>query len=366
MLNEGTENLLTNKFSKWKNIYLSNRILNEEIQYVLKRQELENQLGNSLPLPSLLLKRAFKRDCENEEEKLEKGNEYKRQDEDMGVGFGSRYGHRKSIVKLENGNTNFYNFLKNPGYVKNNIEPININNNEDKTAKFEIKFTDKEKNILKKYSYIQIILLDNKSISSDFHCLCEDNDKFEIEKRDITNEKVLDNNKNLSEISKIELVQKEQKISIDETSNYKLVDSVQKLSQFYLLTINKDQYWDKFNFLLNLNDKDKFNETEFLEKYNEICGHEVNLFLYFKYPELFEKYVKNIIKYKFEKTFIDYFLLDDYETLLEYLSPYKINKLPTDELCLLMLKIVEKKPEDAEKIKIIIKSRVKCQKMSKI
>ena len=37
MLNEGTENLLTNKFSKWKNIYLSNRILNEEIQYVLKR-----------------------------------------------------------------------------------------------------------------------------------------------------------------------------------------------------------------------------------------------------------------------------------------------------------------------------------------
>ena len=90
MLNEGTENLLTNKFSKWKNIYLSNRILNEEIQYVLKRQELENQLGNSLPLPSLLLKRAFKRDCENEEEKLEKGNEYKRQDEDMGDGFGSQ------------------------------------------------------------------------------------------------------------------------------------------------------------------------------------------------------------------------------------------------------------------------------------
>ena len=359
MLNEGTENLLTNKFSKWKNIYLSNRILNEEIQYVLKRQELENQLGNSLPLPSLLLKRAFKRDCENEEEKLEKGNEYKRQDEDMGDGFGSRYGHRKSIVKLENGNTNFYNFLKNPGYAINNIEPININNNEDKTAKFEIKFTDKEKDILKKYSYIQIILLDNKSISSDFHCLCEDNDKFEIEKRDITNEKALDNNKNLSEISKIELVQKEQKISIDETSNYKLVDSVQKLSQFYLLTINKDQYWDKFNFLLNLNDKDKFNETEFLEKYNEICGHEVNLFLYFKYPELFEKYVKNIIKYKFEKTFIDYFLLDDYETLLEYLSPYKINKLPTDELCLLMLKIVEKKPEETEKIKNIIKSRVK-------
>jgi hypothetical protein len=169
----------------------------------------------------------------------------------------------------------------------------------------------------------------------------------------------LDNNKNFSEISKIELVQKDKKITLDETSNYKLVDSVQKLSQFYLLSMNKNEYWDKFKFLLNLGDKDKFKESEFLEKYNEVCGHEVNLFLYFKYPELFEKYVKSIIKYKFEKTFIDYFLLDDYETLIEYLSPYKINKLPTNELCLLMLRIVDKKPEEAEKIKNIIKSRVK-------
>ena len=337
MLVEGTENLITNKFSEWKNIYLSNRILNEEIQYVLKRQELENQLGNSLPMPSLLLKRAYKRDCQNEEEKLEKGSEYKRQDADMGAGAGSKYGHAISRPESNQDNTDFFNFLKHSGYVKNNIEPININNNGDKNAKFEIKFTDKEKDILKKYSYIQIILLDNKSISSDFHCLCEDNDKFEIEKRDISNNKVLDNSKNFSEINKTELVKKEQKIYLDETSNYKLVDSVQKLAQYYLLSIYHVKYWDQFKFLLDLGEK--FNEEEFLEKYNQICGHEVNLFLYFKYPKLFEKYVKNIIKYKFEKTFIDYFLLDDYETLLEYLSPYKIHSLPTNELCLLMLKI---------------------------
>ena len=358
-LTENTENLITNKFSKWKNIYLSNRILNEEIQYVLQRQELENQLGNSLPMPSLLLKRAYKRDCQNEEEKLEKGNEYKKQEANIGDGIDAHYGHGQTRTELRNINTDFYNFLKYSGFVKNNIEPININSSEDKNAKFEIKFTDKEKDILKKYSYIQIILLDNKSISSDFHCLCEDNDKFEIEKRDIRNNRILDNNKNFSEINKTELVQKDQKIIIDETSKYKLVDSIQKLSQFYLLSLEGKNYWDKFKFLLDLDNNDKFKENEFLEKYNEICGHEVNLFLYFKYPKIFEKYVKNIIKYKFEKTFIDYFLLDDYETLLEYLSPLKIKKLPTSELCLLMMKIVDKKPEEAEKIKNIIKSRVK-------
>ena len=95
--------------------------------------------------------------------------------------------------------------MKNSGYVLNNVEPVNINTNED-CDKFEIKFDEKEKDILKKYSYIQIILIDNKSISSDFHCLCNDNDKFEIEKRNISNEKAWDSNRNLSEIKKTQLI----------------------------------------------------------------------------------------------------------------------------------------------------------------
>jgi hypothetical protein len=137
-----------------------------------------------------------------------------------------------------------------------------------------------------------------------------------------------------------------------------LVDSIQKLSKFYLLTLkDKDKYWNQFNFILNLNENN-FNEEEFIGKYNQVCGHEINLFLYFKYPKLFDKYVKNMLKYKYEKTFIDYFLLDDYETLLDYLNPLKIKLLPINELCLLMIKIVEKKPDEAKKIKDIIKSRI--------
>ena len=358
MLNDGLENLVSSKFSKWKNIYLSNRIINEEIQYVLQRRNLFNQLGNNLPMPSLLLKRAYKVECENEEEKLEKGNEYKKMEADMGLGAGAEYGKGTGVTIERNINTDFYNFLKNSGYALNNIEPININSKDD-FAKFEIKFDGKDKDILKKYSYIQIILIDNKTISSNFHCLCGDNNKIEIEKRDISNEKALDNNKNISEIKKAELIKKGEKFNVYETSNYKLVDSIQKLSKFYLLTLNqKEKYWDKFKFILNLNE-DKFNEEDFLRKYNEICGHEINLFLYFKYPKLFNKYVKNILKYKFEKTFIDYFLLDDYETLLQYLTPIKIKLLQTSDLCLLMLKLIEKNPEAAEKIKNIIKSRVK-------
>ena len=46
MLNAGVENFTNCKFNQWENIYLSNRVLNEEIEYVLQRRNLENQLGN--------------------------------------------------------------------------------------------------------------------------------------------------------------------------------------------------------------------------------------------------------------------------------------------------------------------------------
>ena len=358
MLNDDVENIVSTKFSQWKNIYLSNRILNEEIQYALQRRNLENQLGNSLPIPSLLLKRAYKKDCENEEEKLEKGNEYKKIEEDIDYSRESNFLNRRIEKEQKLVNTDFYYFLQNPGYVINNIEPININSN-DNYAKFEIKFGEKEKDILKKYSYIYIVLIDNKSISTNYHCLCEDNDKFEIEKRNISLEKALDNNKNLSEIKKTELFKKGEEFKINETSSYKFVDSIEKLCMFYIQTLKSyNDTLNKFEFVLNLNEKE-FDEEQFLKNYNEVCGHEINLFLYFKFPKLFDKYVKNILKYKFEKTFIDYFLLDDYESLLQYLTPLKIKNLRTDELCLFILKLVDKNPKEAEKIRDIIKSRVK-------
>ena len=108
------------------------------MQYVLQRRNLDNYLGNFLPMPSLLLKRTFKTEFENEEEKLQKGNEYKKMEADMNAGTGAGYGKGKKDSAERSENTDFYNFLKNSGYVLNNIEPININSNDD-FAKFEIK-----------------------------------------------------------------------------------------------------------------------------------------------------------------------------------------------------------------------------------
>jgi len=76
MLNKDTEHLSINNFTQWKNIYLSNKTLNEEMEYVLLRKNHEEQIGNTLPLPSLLLKRSYIQDCYNEKEKLVEGTDY--------------------------------------------------------------------------------------------------------------------------------------------------------------------------------------------------------------------------------------------------------------------------------------------------
>ena len=50
------------KFAESKNKYLNNKILSDELQYVLDRKHHKIELGNSLEKPSLLLKPQFIRE----------------------------------------------------------------------------------------------------------------------------------------------------------------------------------------------------------------------------------------------------------------------------------------------------------------
>ena len=50
------------------------------------------------------------------------------------------------------------------------------------------------------------------------------------------------------------------------------------------------------------------------EYYKNLC-HEFNIFLYFKDKEYFNSIVKPFLQCKMEKTFIDYYLLEEYEAI---------------------------------------------------
>ena len=63
--------------SKNINKYLNNKILSDEMQYVLDRKQYDISLGNSLEKPSLLMKPQFIRDTTTEIKKGKEGESFR-------------------------------------------------------------------------------------------------------------------------------------------------------------------------------------------------------------------------------------------------------------------------------------------------
>mmetsp|Transcript_11950 Transcript_11950/g.18461 ORF Transcript_11950/g.18461 Transcript_11950/m.18461 type:complete len:96 (+) Transcript_11950:172-459(+) len=67
-------------FAKWKNMFEDNHNIGDEIKYVFDRANRENQMGNTLDKPSLLMKRNMIRTTTTEEENLKQGTNYAEHD----------------------------------------------------------------------------------------------------------------------------------------------------------------------------------------------------------------------------------------------------------------------------------------------
>jgi hypothetical protein len=57
-------------FKNQPSIYMSNKKVSDEIRYVFERKQLEAKLGNTLERPSLLIKKNFIRDTNEDTETL--------------------------------------------------------------------------------------------------------------------------------------------------------------------------------------------------------------------------------------------------------------------------------------------------------
>ena len=91
-------------------------------------------------------------------------------------------------------------------------------------------------------------------------------------------------------------------------------------------------------------------EEDKKKKFSTFFSHELNIFLFFKFPEIFKELAKPILKYKIEKTFIDYFLLNEENLIFQFTQAHKLSCLNAFEKCLLILAIRDKMPELAKSI----------------
>lgn len=84
-------------------------------------------------------------------------------------------------------------------------------------------------------------------------------------------------------------------------------------------------------------------EVEKLKKYDEYACHEINVFLYLKDRTFHDRVVRPFLLNKIEKTFVDYFLIGDLETIknLYYNNLERVTKLNYMEQNLLIIALIQ-------------------------
>ena len=209
---------------------------------------------------------------------------------------------------------------------------------------------------MKEYSFLHIVCFDNISCNED--CFYLNNGITSL--RDLRAVNEYDINKNYCEFRKLYPLSKKDKHHINDITSikFKIFDSLEKYIEF-LNIVNpslKIEFKD-FEFLINFNN---LNLSQKLEKITEYFSHETNIYLYFHHNDFFNKYIYPILKYKSEKTFIDFFLLDDKEKIKKYSAPQNINQLNTFEKCLLIY-AVRKENKDLA-ISLARQIRTECPK----
>ena len=323
-------------FTRWENAYQSNRKLGDEYRYVFNRKNAKRFIGNTLEKPQLILKRLKVRDTNFDTEVVKDGGEYgafqaeKQFDLYRGPintynSLGGSLQFQNNIDKLcylQNEIYGYQNFLKNATAVNQNL-------NETERGTFEWEFD------ASKYTNIMILATGEKSTTQVIYDL--ENPWEEIEKRNLALSDALDHTKFFNEVRNTDSVSKGETYRIRDitSSEYIFVDCLDKvkkasddLCEIKGVSIDKD-----LMFLINWN---TFSESEQNKKYSEFVCHEVNLFLYFKDHSYFVKVAKPFIASKMEKTFIDYWLLNEFESILHYQEIGNFDKLNTLEQSLLV------------------------------
>jgi Ca2+-binding EF-hand superfamily protein len=361
------QDLSSRVFPHAQNVYLRSRLLDEELRYALERKQLDKVMGNTLPRPQLALRRMELVGTTTETQQAARGSNYDRKElskaDSRLKSSERRYLGLHSAGKGNLGEpyTPTYDFLASPA-----VFIANLTINSDGLA--ELRGLD-----LSSFSNLQVLAYSAECVAHTIVPL-----PGSVKTRDLTHKLTLDITKTYAEQLKCDVVlsggsftKDAENIKGNETgvvsqvtslSHYpiKVVDTVEKqLNLLRDLSLNKGVevawHW--------LGGWDRLTLKEKLQKYDEFTSHELNLFLYAKDPRFFAEVARPFLAEKFEKTFVDKWLLE--EALDEYYDGYarldkEGTKLNALELALLVKAVRSTHPKLAQAIVGVIEDSVKA------
>ncbi|CAD8097055.1 unnamed protein product [Paramecium primaurelia] len=335
------QNIMTNyvidnslKIEFKNNIYLCNLKQSDELGYIIERKNQPKYVGNTLEKPQILLNR-FVTDCtETQEEQLKQAlHNLSKQKHNQRL---ASKAYRKSGLSSYHQQSfdSFCEFLKYSGRVITNIH-------KDKNHySFEVPV-----------HYSTVVILAYQDDNYSIKVLPLQNNQIQI--KDLCHVSQLEKNKFYSTFRSTKEIIPQTPFQIQDIISTEIfqLDSLNLLFniQKELMRINKQKI--KEQDLIIISDLLKWDRETFQFKqkfYNQYQCDELNLFLYMKDQQFFETVILDHIKNKIEKSFIDYFLLQDHQALQKYEQVQLFQQLNGLEQALLVIynqEIAEKQEE---------------------
>ncbi|KRW99353.1 hypothetical protein PPERSA_02465 [Pseudocohnilembus persalinus] len=163
-----------------------------------------------------------------------------------------------------------------------------------------------------------------------------------LEKKDISMKSQLEDERFYAQIRECKTVKPQQDLVLEQDSqnyiltNYKQLFDLQRDLRQQSKFRNENENFSKLEEWSFISEWDSYGFEKKLERYNQFASHELNLFLFFRDTEFFEKVVKIFVKDKIEKEFLDFFILGFKNEILDFARIERFKELNYFEKVLLI------------------------------
>jgi hypothetical protein len=310
-------------FEEWKNMYLPERELGTELRYCFDRRNQDRFMGNTLEKPRLVLRRNFLKSTHTLQEQVTQGSKYESRTEAKfkKSAYGEKvYAADRKCRGKVHGSDGYVEFKPNEDNIsayQNFLatEPlVKLNCIGDAEGKLIVELEEKFK---EDYGCALVLAVDKGSVA---HYLLPLPGKS-FQKRDLSLSIPLNAEKSYSEVRSTKCLKKLETYVIEDitSTSIQLIDSLEKVALVNRILLGMDcrniEHLDNFEELLKWYTMSKEEKNRMTSRYG---SHELNLFVYKKDPDYFKKTIRPHLLNKMEKTFTDYYLLEDFNVMLRY------------------------------------------------
>jgi hypothetical protein len=300
-------------FPNARTLYIAGRSIGDEYQYILDRKYARKFPGNMLDRPELLLNPWAVRATNTTTQLAQAGDEFNRSGAKSESGAG-KDGRAQGVIESP---TDFANldFLPEGAAVL-----LNLNANDEGIIEFD-------RELLRGYQTVTIVAVDSLQTTSRRATL----PLIETDTRDLRLVDGLDPKGHFIQQKAITVLPQDATLTIDDirSSRMETFDSLRDVHRLFR-ALNADPKLSEFSFVLDWLQK---NDAEKRELYSKYACHELNFYVYKKDPEFFRTVVKPYLQNKFDRTFLDRWLLE--ADLQRELDPWAHSQLNVAERILL-------------------------------